>query len=71
MRIKDCAERLFALYNPRIAVETADKDISLESGYLPRRSVLLDVTKLKSLGWRALADMEHIYSVDIEHFGKK
>jgi nucleoside-diphosphate-sugar epimerase len=66
--VKDRAYWAFEKFNPNITIEFAQIDNSMASGYLPQRSVLEDISKIKSLGWKPKTDMEEIYRIDIYRF---
>jgi hypothetical protein len=59
------------VFNPNITIEFAETDVSTSQGYLPQRSLLEDVSKIKRLGWKPLTGMDDIYKVDIERFKSK
>lgn len=69
--VKDRAYKSFEQFNPKITIEFAETDTSTKEGYLPQRSLLEDITKIKELGWKPLRNMEDIYKVDIERFTKE
>lgn len=66
--VKDRAYKAFYKFNPNVTIEFADQDISLESGYLPQRALQEEITKISKLGWKPLADMNYIYSIDFKRF---
>ena len=68
--VKDRAYKAFAKFNPRITIEFATVDNSTKQGYLPKRQLLENISKIEGLGWKPLADMEYIYKIDIERFSK-
>ena len=69
LTVRDLADRVFQKFNPSIKIvfENAAKQ---SDGFLPHRSIVQDCTKLKALGWKPKADLEHIYHVDIARFKK-
>ncbi len=69
--VRDLAQRLFEKFNPFIQVEFAGQDTATSEGYLPQRSLLQDISKIKSLGWEPITPLEKIYEVDIERFTKQ
>jgi nucleoside-diphosphate-sugar epimerase len=69
--VKDRAYHSFEVFNPNITIEFAETDVSTSQGYLPQRSLLEDVSKIKRLGWKPLTGMDDIYKVDIERFKSK
>ena len=68
--MKERAYRAFKEFNPNVTVKFTVSDTSAAQGYLPRRSLLEDVSKLKALGWMPQADMSYIYKIDIDRFEK-
>lgn len=71
LTVKDLANYVFGKFNPDICIEFSGADTSVSDGYLPQRSLLQKVDKLKNLGWEILTDLEYIYEVDIERFKQK
>ena len=69
--IKDLAYMMFAKFNPRVSVIYSENDISLTEGYLPKRVLVQDISKLKELGWNPKTSLEKIYEVDIARFTSK
>ena len=55
--VKDRAYKSFEQFNPKITIEFAETDTSTKEGYLPQRSLLEDITKIKELGWKPLRNM--------------
>ena len=66
--VKDRANTAFAQFNPSVKIEFATVDTSVQSGYLPKRALCEDISKISALGWEPYADMSYIYNVDIERF---
>ena len=71
LTVKDLANYVFSKFNPDICIEFSGEDTSVTEGYLPQRSLVQKVDKLKNLGWEILTDLEYIYEVDIERFKQK
>lgn len=69
--VKDRAYAAFAEFNPDVTVEFAPEDNSRQSGYLPKRALCEDITKIGSLGWKPYADMTYIYRIDIDRFHER
>ena len=69
--VRDLASGLFEKFNPSIKVEFAEQDTAVSEGYLPQRSLLQDISKIKALGWEPITSLEKIYEVDIERFTKQ
>ena len=70
LSIRDLAERLFQSFNPRLKI-IYENTVNKSDGFLPHRSIVQDCRKLEALGWRAKADLEHIYRVDLDRFTEK
>lgn len=65
--VKDRAYKAFATFNPSLSIDFV-KSNAESSGYLPKRKLLEDISKIEQLGWSPMADMEYIYRIDIERF---
>ncbi len=68
MSVKELANLVFSKFKPGISVEYPKIDTSVAEGYLPKRTLLQNIEKIKALGWYPMADLEHIYAVDIDRF---
>lgn len=68
--VKDLANYLFETFNPKLKIVFAENEGKSSDGFLPHRTLLQDCSKLEALGWKATANIEHIYKVDIERFTK-
>ena len=68
--VKDRAYKAFKKFNPNLTIEFAEQDTSIAAGYLPHRALQEDITKIRSLGWEPLTDMEGIYEIDLNRFVK-
>ena len=66
--VKDRAYNAFAEFEPAVTVEFQIDCDAQKLGYLPKRSLCEDITKISDLGWTPHADMSYIYQVDIERF---
>lgn len=66
--VRDLANYLFETFNPELKIVFAENEAKSSDGFLPHRTLLQDCSKLEALGWKAAADIEHIYKVDIERF---
>lgn len=66
--VKDRANMAFEKFNPDVTIEFSTSDISQSSGYLPKRCLCEDISKLSELGWKPFAAMEDIYMIDILRF---
>lgn len=66
--VKERALSAFSEFNPNISIDFAERDNSQNNGYLPKRSLCEDITKITSLGWKPYYNMSNIYRIDIERF---
>lgn len=66
--VKERVMSAFAEFNPKLSIDFADVDDSQRNGYLPKRSLCEDITKIKSLGWKPYYKMNDIYNIDLERF---
>lgn len=71
MSVRDLASHIFDTLSPELNVRVPESDTSVAAGYLPQRTLLQDVAKLQSLGWRLQTNLEDIYRIDIERFASK
>lgn len=69
--VRELAEYLFECFNPTLKVKLPEQDTSASEGYLPKRTLLEDISKIQELGWCPLSGLEHIYQVDIERFERR
>lgn len=67
--VKERAVDMIEKFNPAIHIEYEATDTSVAQGYLQKHTLLENIEKIKELGWEPKADVNHIYSVDIERFG--
>lgn len=68
--VKDLANYLFEKFNSNIKVVFAEEKAKKSDGFLPHRTLVQDISKLKSLGWEPKTSLVHIYEVDIQRFKK-
>lgn len=68
MTVKDMAAQLFAKFSPQVRVVFPEKDSATSEGYLPRRSLVQDISKIQKLGWEPKTGLERIYEIDIRRF---
>lgn len=68
MSVRNLAEWVFAKFAPKLTIEYPKEDVSIAEGYLPMRTLQMNIEKIRLLGWVPLADMDHIYAVDIKRF---
>lgn len=66
--VKDRAYKMFAEFNPNITIEFAETDTAVAQGYLPKRALLEDISKIQNLGWNPLTNCKEIYKIDLERF---
>jgi nucleoside-diphosphate-sugar epimerase len=71
LTIRDLANHVFSVFNPRVKIVFQSQDNSVSLGYLPQRSLVQDISELVSLGWKPYASIDHIYDVDIKRFAKE
>ena len=71
MSIYDRARLLFDMYNKNCKIEISESDNSVIAGFLPKRELKQNVSKLKSLGWDPKTELDEIYRIDIERFESK
>lgn len=69
--VRGRADKAFARFNPDVGIEFVGQDISKTLGYLPERALQEDIGKIRGLGWRPLASMDDIYTVDLKRFSSK
>lgn len=66
MTVKDMANHLFHLFAPELKI-VFEKDINTAAlGFLPKRMLLQDISKIRRLGWEPKTSLEEIYKIDIE-----
>ena len=68
MTMRNLASFVFDKFNPSLHVVYDIEDTS-KTGYLPHLSFTQDITKIEKLGWKPIADIEHIYKTDLIRFG--
>lgn len=68
--VKERAYKAFEEFNSDITIDFEINSDATKLGYLPKRQLLEDVSKLSALGWEPIADMNYIYKIDIERFSK-
>ena len=66
--VKERAEQIRNTFNKNINIVFAPVDTSVSEGYLPKYMLLEDITKISNIGWKPYADMDYIFSIDIERF---
>jgi len=66
--VKERAQKAFAEFAPAVKIVFLLDCDAQKLGYLPKRSLCEDINKLKTLGWKPVADMDYIYKIDIERF---
>ena len=66
--VKERAESAFLTFNQSVKIRFDVKADATKQGYLPKRYLKQDISKISSLGWVPLADMEYIYKIDMKRF---
>lgn len=66
--VKERAYEAFEKFNPNITIDFQINSDATKLGYLPKRQLLEDISKISKLGWKPVADMNYIYEIDIERF---
>lgn len=69
--VKDRAYNAFAEFAPGVTIEFQTDCNVQKLGYLPKRSLCEDISKISTLGWKPLANMSDIYKLDIKRFVNK
>lgn len=69
--VKELANYLFKTFNPNIKVVFAQNEEKKSDGFLPHRTLVQDITKLKKLGWEPKTNLKRIYEIDIERFSEE
>ena len=64
------ANYLFETFNPNIKVVFAQDQAKKSDGFLPHRTLVQDISKLKKLGWEPKTNLKRIYEIDIERFSQ-
>ena len=67
--VSNNADKMFSLYNKNCKIVYEQNESN--SGYLEKREMLLDINKIKSLGWEPKTELNEIYRIDIERFRVK
>ena len=70
LSVNELAERVFTRFSPDNKVIHKTEPEITKKGYLPHRSIVQDITKIKQLGWEPITDLEGIYKIDIDRFSK-
>ena len=66
--VKDLANSVFEMFAPDVKIVYEIEDNSVSQGYLPTRTLVQNIDKLKKLGWKPITDLKTIYEIDIERF---
>lgn len=66
--VKERAYLAFSEFAPSITIEFQTDCITQQLGYLPKRSLCEDISKIEKLGWKSYANMSYIYKIDIDRF---
>lgn len=71
LSVNELAQKVFSRFSPgSVVVHKEDPDIA-KRGYLPHRSIVQDISRIKQLGWKPMTNVEAIYAIDIERFTKQ
>lgn len=68
MAVKDLANHIFKHFCPELKVEYPKIETATAEGYLPKRSLLQDIGKIKRLGWEPITGLDMIYQIDLQRF---
>lgn len=68
LSVRDLAAQLLEEYAPNTSIEFSAQDRAASEGYLPKRSLMQDITKLQELGWEPKTSLRDIYRIDIQRF---
>lgn len=68
MTMRELASYIFEMFNPKLHI-IFDIQKPERTGYLPHLAFTQDITRLEKLGWEPLADLRHIYEIDLKRFG--
>lgn len=71
LSVNELAERIFRKFSPENKVIHQIEANTSMKGYLPHRSIVQDISKIRHLGWSPLTGLEKIYEIDIKRFGDK
>lgn len=69
--VKERAYNAFEEFALNVTVEFQTDCNAQKLGYLPKRSLREDISKITELGWKPYFNMSDIYKIDIERFGGK
>lgn len=68
--VREMAEYVFRCFNPGHHIVFAENADNHRDGFLPRRSLRQDCSRLEQLGWKPRKGIEEIYRVDLRRFGR-
>ena len=66
MTVKDMANTLFAKFAPERKIIFDQAVDTAAMGFLPRRKLQQDISKIRQLGWEPKTSLEEIYQIDID-----
>ena len=64
------ANRLFDIFNKKCKIVFDLQDSNMNNLFIAKRELLMNVGKIKSLGWKTITNLEDIYKIDIQRFNK-
>lgn len=67
LTVNDNANKMFNLFNKNCHV-IYDNDSINKNMFLPKRELLMDINKIKGIGWEPKTTIEEIYQIDIKRF---
>ena len=68
--VRERAQSLFQMFNPKLEVVIPTEDTSVKNGYLPQRALLEDISKAKEIGWEPITSIETLFQNDIKRFNQ-
>lgn len=71
LSVNELAKKVFSSFSPNNVVVHKNGTDLTKAGFLPHRSIVQDISRIKLLGWEPLTDLEQIYAIDIERFTSK
>lgn len=71
MTMKDMANHLFQQFAPELKIVFEQGADITAMGFLPRRTLVQDISKIRELGWEPKTGLDEIYRIDIERIRGK
>lgn len=69
MSIRETTEHLFANFAPSLKI-VFNIEPATRTGYLNKVDFNLDISKITSLGWKPLTNLDELYDIDIKRFSE-